>query len=37
MAVEDRIATTGAMTGMGCDGMGCGSKRDRVWGAVKEE
>ncbi len=34
--VEDRIATTGAMTGMGCDEMGFECKRDRGWGAVKE-
>ncbi len=34
--VEDCIATTGAMTGKGCGGMGGGSIGDGVWGAVKE-
>jgi hypothetical protein len=34
--VEDCIATTGAMTGKGCDGMGGGGIGDGVWGAVKE-
>jgi hypothetical protein len=34
--VEDCIATTGAMTGKGCDGMGGGSIGNGVWGAVKE-
>ena len=34
--VEDCIATTGAMTGKGCDGMGGGSRGNGVWGAVKE-
>ena len=34
--VEDCIATTGAMTGKGCDGMGGGGIGDGVWDAVKE-
>ncbi len=34
--VEDCIATTGAMTGKGCDGMGGGSIGDGIWDAVKE-
>ena len=34
--VEDCIATTGAMTGKGCDGMGVEGIGDGVWGAVKE-
>jgi hypothetical protein len=34
--VEDCIATTGAMTGKGCDGMGLEGRRDGVLGAVKE-
>ncbi len=34
--VEDCIATTGAMTGKGCGGVGGGDIGDRVWGAVKE-
>ncbi len=34
--VEDCIATTGAMTGKGCGGMGRGGIGDGVWGAVKE-
>ncbi len=34
--VEDCIATTGAMTRKGCDGMGVGGIEDGVWGAVKE-
>ncbi len=36
--VEDCIATTEAMTGKGCDGMGGGGIGigDGVWGAVKE-
>ena len=34
--VEDCIATTGAMTGKGCGGMGGGGIGDGVWGAVKE-
>ncbi len=34
--VEDCIATTGAMPGKGCDGMGDGSIGDGIWGAVKE-
>ena len=34
--VEDCIATTGAMTGKGCGGMGGGGIGNGVWGAVKE-
>ena len=34
--VEDCIATTGAMDGNGCDGMGGGSMWNVVWGAVEE-
>ena len=34
--VEDCIATTGAMTGKGCGGVGGGGIGDGVWGAVKE-
>ncbi len=34
--VEDCIATTGAMTGKGCGGMGVECIGDGVWGAVKE-
>ena len=34
--VEDCIATTGAMNGKGCGGMGGGGIGDGVWGAVKE-
>jgi hypothetical protein len=34
--VEDCIATTGAMTGKGFDGMGGGGIGDGGWGAVKE-
>ncbi len=34
--VEDCIATTGAMTGKGCGGVGSGGIGNRVWGAVKE-
>ena len=34
--VEDCIATTGAMTGKGCDGMGGGGIGDGVWGAVMD-
>ena len=34
--VEDCIATTGAMTGNGCDVMGGRGIGDGVWGAVKE-
>ena len=34
--VEDCIATTGAMPGKGCDGMGFEGRRDWVWGAVEE-
>ncbi len=34
--VEDCIATTGAMTGKGCGGLGVGGIGDGVWGAVKE-
>ena len=34
--VEDCIATTEAMTGKGCGGMGGGGIGDGVWGAVKE-
>ncbi len=34
--VEDCIATTGAMTGKECGGMGGGGIGDGVWGAVKE-
>ena len=34
--VEDCIATTGAMTGKGCGGMGGGGIGDGVWGAVKD-
>ncbi len=34
--VEDCIATTGGMTGKGCDGMGGGGIGSGVWGAVKE-
>ena len=34
--VDDCIATTGTMTGKGCDGMGGGGIGDGVWGAVKE-
>ena len=34
--VEDCIATTGAMNGKGCGGMGGGGIGNRVWGAVKE-
>ncbi len=34
--VEDCIASTGAMTGKGCGGMGGGGIGDGVWGAVKE-
>ena len=33
---EDCIATTGAMGGKGCDGMGGGSMWNVVWGAVEE-
>ncbi len=34
--VEDCIATTGAMTGKGCVGVGDGSIGNGVWGAVKK-
>ncbi len=34
--VEDCIATTGAMTGKGCGGVGGGGIGDGVWGAMKE-
>ena len=34
--VEDCIATTGAMAGKGCVGVGGGGLGDGVWGAVKE-
>ncbi len=34
--VEDCIATTGAMTGKGCGGMGGRGIGDGVWDAVKE-
>ncbi len=36
--VEDCIATTGAMDGKGCDGMGGGGMWmwNVVWGAVEE-
>ncbi len=34
--VEDCIATTGAMTGKGCGGMGSGGIGYGVWGAMKE-
>ncbi len=34
--VEDCIATTGAMNGKGCGGMGGGGIEDGVWSAVKE-
>ncbi len=34
--VENCIATTGVMTGKGCDGMGGGKIGDGVWRAVKE-
>ena len=34
--VEDCIATTGAMTGKGCGGVGGGGIGNEVWGAVKE-
>ncbi len=34
--VEDCIATTGAINGKGCGGMGGGGIGDGVWGAVKE-
>ena len=34
--VEDCIATTGAMNGKGCGGMGSGGIWDEVWSAVKE-
>ncbi len=34
--VEDCIATTGAIDGKGCDGMGGGGMWNGVWGAVKE-
>ena len=34
--VKDCIATTGAMTGKGCGGMGGGGIGNVVWGAVKE-
>ncbi len=34
--VEDCIATTGAMTGKGCGGMGGGGIGNGVWSAVKE-
>ncbi len=34
--VEDCIATTGAMNGKGCGGMGGGGIGDGVWGAMKE-
>ena len=34
--VEDCIATTGAMTGKGCGGLGGGGLGNGVWCAVKE-
>ena len=34
--VEDCIASTGAMTGKGCGGMGGGGIGNGVWCAVKE-
>ncbi len=34
--VEDCIATTGAMVGMGCEREGGRCKKGRVWGAMKE-
>ena len=34
--VEDCIATTGAMAGKGCGGVGGGGIGTGVWGAVKE-
>ena len=34
--VEDCIATTGAMTGKRCDGVGGGGIGNGVWGAVKK-
>jgi hypothetical protein len=34
--VEDCIATTEAMVGMGCEGEGGRCKKGRVWGAMKE-
>ncbi len=34
--VEDCIATTGAITGRECGGVGGGGIGDGVWGAVKE-
>ena len=34
--VEDCIATTGAMTGKGCGGVGGGGIGNGVWGAMKE-